>query len=172
MVVYNDYEVSSEGAVRHWEIPYARITKNPVGAPIESNPVEVISAIVAILGHKLTGTCLSIDAGRSVAVIDFTAGMVYRHWVRNVLTYDGGGAANTWGLINIGDPVYFDHGAAAIAADIQLSTSPAVIGGDLNSFFGYVVATDEVDAALFAKAAAGAPLPVRCGVLQCGAGAW
>ena len=64
--VHSDYEVSSEGAVRHWEIPYARLTD---ATPTPTNAAEVISAVV---GSELTGTILTIDAVRSFAVIDFT----------------------------------------------------------------------------------------------------
>src|SRR4030042_5929220 len=101
--IHPDYEVSSEGAVRHWEIPYARLTD---ATPTPTNPAEVTSLLP---GTQLTGTILTIDADTSFAVIDFTSSMVYYHYVRNVLTYNPGVAELTWGPINIGDPVYYDH---------------------------------------------------------------
>src|SRR5512139_1521053 len=94
--IHNNYECSSEGCVRHWEIPYARLTD---ATPTPSNPAEVTSVL---LGTQLTGTILTVDAVNSVAVIDFTCSMVYQFTVRNVLTY-GGGVEATWGPINIGD---------------------------------------------------------------------
>lgn len=69
--IHNDYEVSSEGAVRHWEIPYARLTDT---TPTPTNAAEVTSVLP---GTQLTGTILSVDASRSIAVIDFTNSMVY-----------------------------------------------------------------------------------------------
>ena len=102
--INSDYQVSSEGAVRHWWIPYARLED---ATPTPTNPAAVLSVTD---GTQLTGTILSVDAGDSIAIIDFTCSMVYRQDVRNVLTYDGG-AENTFGAINIGDPVYYDRSA-------------------------------------------------------------
>lgn len=159
--VHGDYEVSSEGAVRHWEIPYARLC--------DATPTPTNAACVTGLlpGHMLTGTILTIDAGRSVAVIDFTAGAVYRHDVRNVLTYNAGNE-NTWGAINIGDPVYYDD-SATMPAGVYLSTSPLDNNGTATDFFGWVVGSDDVDIALFPKGGAVASTQ-RCAVMQCGGG--
>jgi hypothetical protein len=162
--VNNNYEVSSEGAVRHWEIPYARLTD---ATPTPTNPAEVTGLLV---GHELTGTILTIDAARSVAVVDFTAGMVYRFDVRNVLTYNPGVAELTWGPINIGDPVYYDHSATMVAG-VYLSTSPLGTDTTANPLFGFVVPADEVDMALFAKGAALVGSTHSCAVMQIGAGA-
>jgi hypothetical protein len=160
--VHGDYEVSSEGAVRHWEFPYARLTDI---TPTPTNAARVTGLLV---GHMLTGTILTIEASRSVAVVDVTPSMVYRHDVRNVLTYNG--AEASWGAINIGDPVYYDASATMVALGIYLSTSPLAIGGGANSFFGWVVPSDEVDMALFPKGGAAASTQ-RCAVMQCGSGA-
>jgi len=169
--VHNDYEVSSEGAVRHWEIPYARLCDV---TPTPTNAAQVTGLLV---GHELTGTILTVDAVTSVAVIDFTAGMVYRHDVRNVLTYNPGVAELTWGLINIGDPVYYDDTPALNALGVYLSTSPnnGANPGIANPLFGFVVASDEVDMAAFLPAGKGIAVApgstIRCAVMQCGAGA-
>jgi hypothetical protein len=162
--VHSDYEVSSEGAVRHWEFPYARLTDS---SPTPTNAAEVTGLLI---GHELTGTILTIDAGRSVAIIDVTPSMVYRHDVRNVLTYNPGVAELTFGPINIGDPVYYDH-SATMPAGVYLSTSPLGTGGTANPLFGFVVASDEVDQALFPKGAALVGSTHRCAVMQLGAGA-
>ena len=159
--VHNDYEVSSEGAVRHWEIPYARL------ADVTPTPTNAAQVTGLLDGHQLTGTILTIDAGTSVAVIDFTASMVYRHDVRNVLTYAG--AEATWGPINIGDPVYYDDGATMVALFIQLSTSPVPTGGGANTLFGFVVPASDAD--VFPKGAALVAGTYRCAVMQLGAGA-
>jgi hypothetical protein len=161
--IHHDYEVSSEGCVRHWEIPYARLTD---ATPTPSNPAEVISLLP---GTQLTGTILTVDAGLSVAVIDFTPSMVYRFSVRNVLTYAAAVEA-TWGVMNIGDPVYYDN-SATMPAGTYLSTSPLDNLGVANTLFGFIVPTDEVDQALYPKAAAGvASTQVSIGVMQVGAG--
>jgi hypothetical protein len=158
--INHDYEVSSEGCVRHWEIPYARLHD---ATPTPSNPACVTGLLV---GHELTGTILVVDAARSVAVIDFTASMVYRFEVRNVLTYNVG-AENTWGAINIGDPVYYDA-SATMPAGTYLSTAPADNAAAANSLFGYVVPANELDT--FPKGGAAGSTQV-CAVMQIGAGA-
>jgi hypothetical protein len=159
--VNNNYEVSSEGAVRHWEIPYARLTDT---TPTPTNPAEVTSLLP---GTQLTGTILTIDAATSVAVIDFTTGMVYNHEVRNVLTYAGAVEA-TWGAINIGDIVYYDS-SATMPAGTYLSTSPLDNVGGANPLFGYVVPMDDTDLALYPKGGITASTQ-NCGVMQRGAG--
>jgi hypothetical protein len=161
--IHHDYEVSSEGGVRHWEIPYARLTD---ATPTPSNPAQVTSLLV---GGNLTGTILTVDAGLSVAVIDFTPGMVYRQTVRNVLTYGAGPAEATWGPINIGDPIYYDA-TATMPVGTYLSTSPLNGAGAANKLFGFAVGTDEVDQALFPKGAALVGSTQTVGVMQVGAG--
>lgn len=160
--IRHDYEVSSEGAVRHWEIPYARLED---ATPTPSFPAAVISLLP---GTQLTGTILTVDAGDSVAVIDFTCSMVYYHYVRNVLTYAQGAEA-TWGPINIGDPVYYD-GSGTLAAGVKLSTSPLDASGVANPLFGFVVPANDVDMALYPKGTAIAGSDQLCAVMQVGAG--
>jgi hypothetical protein len=164
--VHNDYEVSSEGCVRHWEIPYARLAD---ATPTPTNAAQVTGLLV---GHQLTGTILTIDAGLSVALIDFTSSMVYMHDVRNVLTYNPGVAELTWGAINIGDPVYYDA-SASMPAGVYLSTSPINTLTANNTLFGFIVPANPVDMALYPQGIAIAPgSTVRCAVMQVGAGAW
>lgn len=160
--IRHDYEVSSEGAVRHWEIPYARLED---ATPTPSNPAAVLSLLP---GTQLTGTILTIDATNSVAVIDFTCSMVYNHDVRNVLTYAAAVEA-TWGPINIGDPVYYDR-SATMPAGVFLSTSPLDNTGAANALFGHVVPMNDTDMALYPKGAALVASTQECGVMQIGAG--
>lgn len=159
--IHDDYECSSEGGVRHWEIPYGRLTD---ATPTPTNPAEVTSLLP---GTQLTGTILTVDAANSVALIDFTPGMVYRQTVRNVRTYVGA-AENTWGAINIGDPVYYDN-SATMPAGTYLSTSPLDNLGVANTLFGEIVPMDDADMALFPKGGAVASTQT-CGVMQRGAG--
>lgn len=160
--IHNDYEVSSEGAVRHWDVPYARLTD---ATPTPTNPAELTSVLP---GTQLTGTILTIDAARSVAVIDFTPGMVYRFSVRNVLTYAAAVEA-TWGAMNIGDPVYYDN-SATMPVGTYLSASPLDNTGAANTLFGYIV-PDDADTDAFPKGAAGvASTQTGVSVMQVGAG--
>jgi len=160
--IVQDYEVSSEGAVRHWEIPYARLTDQ---SPTATLPCEVTSLTT---GTKLTGTGLVVDADASVAVIDFTCGMVYWHEVRNVLTYNEGVAELTWGAINIGDEIYYDS-SASMAAGVKLSTAPTNTTGGNNTRFGWAMARNDTDMALFPKGGATASTQ-EIAVMQLGSG--
>jgi len=159
--IRNEYEASSEGAVIHWEIPYARMTDT---TPTPTLPIEVTSLTDST---QLTGTCLTIDANASVATIDFTCSMVYFQEVRNVLTYNAAVEA-TWGAINIGNEVYYDH-SATLVAGVKLSTSPLNNLGATNTRFGWIVSTTDTDMALFPKGDATASTE-ECGVMQLGAG--
>jgi hypothetical protein len=159
--INHDYEVSSEGAVRHWEIPYARLTD---ATPTPTNSAQVTSLLP---GTQLTGTILTVDATDSIAVIDFTCSMVYLQDVRNVLTYNPGVAELTWGPINIGDPVYYDH-SASMPAGVYLSTSPTGTDAVVNTLFGHVVPANENDT--FPKGAALVGSTQSCAVMQIGAG--
>ena len=142
--VQNDYEVASEGAVRHWEVPYARMEDT---TPTPTQPAALTSLLP---GTQVCGTVLTIDAGESIAVIDFTCSMVYRQSVRNVLTYVGN-AENTWGAINIGDVIYYDGGATMVALGLKLSTSPLDAAAVANPRFGWVVGWSDADIANFPK---------------------
>jgi hypothetical protein len=163
--IRDNYEVSSSGAVRHWEIPFASLEDV---TPTVSFPAAVNSLLP---GTQLTGTILVVDAADSMAVIDFTCSMVYLHTVKNVLTY----AANveaTWGPINIGDPVYYDGSATMIAGE-YLSTSPLDNLGVANPLFGHVVPAPagwDTDAATFPHGAALVASSHDLAVMQIGAG--
>lgn len=157
------YEGSSEGAVRHWEVPYARLEDT---TPTPSNPAAVLA--VGSDENQVCGTILTIDAGDSVAIIDFTASMVYRQTVRNVLTYSAE-AENTFGAIDIGYELYYDR-SATMPAGTYLSTSPLDNLGAANPKFGHVVPLTEADRVLYPKGA-GTASTQTCGVMQRGAGA-
>jgi hypothetical protein len=168
MAIRPTYEGSSEGAVRHWEIPFTRL--NNAVAPTPTQPAYVtVPAAERALRHGATGTILSTDTTHvpSVAVIDFTRGAVYKHNVRNVLTY-GGQAEASWGALNVGDPVYYDD-SATMPADYFLSKSPSNGAGLVNPLFGFIVAIDDVDAALYPKAGAVAASLTNVAVIQRGA---
>jgi len=153
------YEVSSEGAVRHWVVPYARMTDV---TPTPTQPAE-LTALTA--GTEIGGTVLSIDASTSTAIVDFTTGAVYLHSVRDVRTYNGGVEA-TWGVINIGDRIYYDN-SATMPAGTKLSTSPLDNTGAANSLFGTAVYSGQSTFPMGAATAA----TVDCPVMQRGAGA-
>jgi len=170
MAVRTTYECSSEGAVRHWEIPWTRLSNSV--APTPTQPAYVVTpAAERALRHGATGTILTTDILHppSVAVVDFTRGAVYKHNLRNVLTYGGGPAEASWGAVNIGDPVYYDDTAATMPADYFLSTSPLNGAGLLNMLFGFVVASDPADAAAFPKAGAAGVSLTNVAVMQRGA---
>lgn len=156
--IQNDYEVSSEGAVRHWAIPNERLED---GTPTATFPAAVKSLLP---GTQLTGTILVVDGAFSV--IDFTCSMVYYQNVRNVLTYSEAAEA-TFGAINIGDPIYYDR-SATMPAGIYLSTSPTDAAGVANPLFGFRVPKNDSDIA--AKGGVTASTQ-RCAVMQLGAGA-
>ena len=154
------YEVSSQGAERHWVVPYARLNDT---TPTPSNPAMVTGRVA---GKEVCGTILSIDAGESEAVIDFTCSMVYLLSVRNVLTYNVGAEA-TWGTINIGDPIYYDRNpGATMPAGTYLSTSPLDSAGNANPLFGWAMHSGRVTYPLGAATAA----TVDVAVMQSGAG--
>jgi len=144
--IRNDYEVSSEGAVRHWDIPWARLED---ATPTASLPAALLSVTD---GTQLTGTILVVDADDEFAVIDFTHSMVYEHDVRNVLTYAQGAEA-TWGAINVGDPIYYDR-SSTMPANAKLSTSPLDEDGDANPLFGFRVPAMDTDTAAAGAATA------------------
>jgi len=159
--IRNDYQVSSESAIVHQEIPYARLTDQ---TPTETMPCEVTSLTD---GTQLTGTVLAVDATDSVAIVDFTCSMVYWQELRNVLTYSGE-AESTFGAINIGDEVYYDH-SGTMPVGVYLSTSPLGDLGQTNTRFGWVVPRNDTDMALFAKGDATVSTE-ECAIMQLGAG--
>lgn len=145
MTIRQNYEVSSEGAVRHWEIPLARLVNNLTVTA--TDPTSVTSRFQ---GTELTGTVLVVDG--TMVVVDFTHSMVYKHFVRNVRTYYGGAAA-TWGVIAIGDPIFYDR-SASMPAGVFLSTSPLDQDGNANPLFGFRVPANDADIAATSAATA------------------
>ncbi|NMC34208.1 MAG: hypothetical protein GYA36_17375 [Veillonellaceae bacterium] len=160
MTIRHDYEVSSEGAVRHWAFPTARL-ENP--HPVPTEPAAILSNTP---GTQLTGVVLSVSADDTIAVIDTTSHMVYNMLVHNVLTYSTGVEA-TWGAINIGDPVYYDR-SATMPTGVYLSTSPQDNTGTDNPLFGFVVPKNtDVDMPAYPKGGATASTQT-CGVMIIG----
>lgn len=155
-----NYEVSSESSrERDWPFPYARLLD---ATPALHDPAAVITLLP---GVGITGTVLSLDAINSIAVINTAQGAVYWHNVRNVLTYNAG-AENTWGAINIGDPIYYDN-SATMPANTWLSTSPLNNVGAVNTLFGWAVwAPEKEAAAAFPKGAGGVASTQEVAVYQ------
>lgn len=160
--VNRGYEVSSEGAVRHWEVSYSRLTD---ATPTPTNPAALLSRTV---GTQLTGTILTTDAGTSVAIVDFTSSMVYQQAVRNVLTY-AAAVESTFGAIREGDPIYYDR-SATMPAGVYLSTSPLDNTGAANPLFGFVVLNAGEDTSDFPKGADAVASTQTLAVMQVGAG--
>ncbi len=132
MTVRDDYQVSSESAVRHWKFSYARLENT---TPTATQPFQV-DGVAA--GDRITGTVLSLIAADSIIIGDVTHSMVYQHNVRNVLTYNPGVAELTWGVIAEGDRIFYD-GSVGMPADVFLSTSPLNTDGTANTLFGHAV---------------------------------
>jgi hypothetical protein len=83
---------------------------------------------------------------------------IFKHWVRNVRTYNQGEA--TWGVINVGDPIYYDR-SATMPAGVYLSTSPADNAAGANPLFGYAMFTYTETMPTTTAAAATEPIAVQ-----------
>jgi len=146
--ISQSYEMSSESnRERHVIIPWARLFD---ATPTLGDPACVTCVLT---GQELTGTVVragtvTVDAYAELNVAD---GAIYRHNVRNVLTYDGANNEATWGAINIGDTVYYDPTADANTAGVcKLSTSP--LRGDnatSNPIFGKILMLQDQTASDF-----------------------
>ena len=159
--ILDDYEHSS-GPVLTIAVPYARLTD---ATPTEGNPCELLSVLA---GTQLSGTIITADDTDSVAIVNVAPGFIGNWEVRNVLTY----AANiedTWGAINVGDPVYYDN-SATMPAGVYLSTSPLDNLGVANSRFGSIATITSEAAALYPKGGAAASTQ-NCQAIQRVAGA-
>ena len=166
--ILNDYEVSSEGAVRHWEIPITRLDTvgTVAAAAANSIPGKACAVQSDTNGIQLTGTILTQDtSGTDRVVVDFTCSMVYKHFVRNVTTYTDT-AESAWAAINIGDEVYYDR----TNLNARLTTAPDDSGTNANPLFGFVVPWSDADADNYPKGGATASTQT-CAVMQVGAGA-
>lgn len=163
MAVRNDYEVSVDGAVRHWDFPYARLENT---TPDATQPAAVLSGTD---GDQMSGTVIGADDDDSIATIDVTAMMVYKHYVRTVATYNGGDEA-TWSALNIGMKVYYDR-SSTMPTDAFLSVSPLDEDGDANPVFGRIVAIDDDDMDNFPLAAGASGNTHEVAVMQVGVAA-
>lgn len=162
MTTTYNYQASTEGCERHLSVPYARLED---ATPEVGHAAMFLSVLE---DTQVGGVVLAIDAARSRAVLDVTPAKLWFLPVRNVLTYNGG-AENTFGAINIGDPIYYDE-SATMPAGVELSTSPLDSAGNANALFGYAWGADQADEALYPKGGATASTQ-NCGVLGRGAGA-
>ena len=148
------------------EIPSARLIDT---SPTVSNPA-CVNGLDYANGEALSGVILSLGTspgGTAYAVLDVMPGNVYFFDVRNVLTYNLG-AEQTWGAINIGDPVYYDD-SGTMPAGVYLSTSPLDSAGNANVKYGHVVGCNTDDMEDYPKGGATASTQ-DCGVMLIGAG--
>ena len=145
-----EFEQSSEdGRERMVTIPWSRL--------LDTTPTKGQAACVngrhATL--RICGTVINAkDATDPYAVLNIAEGRRERHSVRGVLTYTGGGAENAWGLLNIGDPVYYDAAQDALNG-VKLSTARLQAdAATVNPFFGWVTMTQDEDEDDFTKGSA------------------
>lgn len=144
--VNNNYEVSDIGAERIWPVPYARLLDT---TPMVGNPAAVAGETA---GKRQTGVVKSIDAGRSLAYLDFTPAKIYKFLARNVFTYAAAAEA-TFDDIAIGDEIYYDP-SATMPGGVYLSTSPLNSADAANTLFGWRAMLNESDTATLGGASA------------------
>ena len=157
-----DYEQSSEsGRERMLPVPWTRLTDT---TPTLGDPAQVTSAVA---GSGITGTVVNpgVVTIDPVAVLNAASGAIFRHNVRNVLTYAGGPAEASWQVLNVGDVVYYDVTCEVINAGIKLSVSP-LNAATANAIFGNIVMMQDEDAADFPKGGAGSGSTHVCAILQ------
>jgi len=159
--ILENYEHSS-GPVFTIAVPYARLTD---ATPTVGNPCQFTSLLP---GTQLTGTIMTTDATDSVAIVNVAPCFIGNWEVRNVLTYNPGVAELTWGAINVGDLVYYDH-SASMPAGVYLSTAPTGTDTVLNTRFGVIACITSEAAALYPKGGITASTQ-NCQVMQLGAG--
>jgi hypothetical protein len=114
---------------------------------------------------------MATDAGDSIAIVNVAPCFIGNWEVRNVLTYAGGNAEASWGAINVGDLVYYDH-SATMPPGVYLSTSPLNIninGTTPNTRFGVIATITGEAAALYPLGGITASTQ-NCQVMQLGAG--
>lgn len=141
----NNYEISSDAQGNHWIVPVARLANAAITGPVLAGDHAPTTLLSLLPGTQQIGTILSSEPVAAVAsvVVDMHHNQIFKHWVRNVITYAGGGGAETaWAVINIGDSIYYDlscviHGLAGV----YLSTSPLDHDGTANPLFGYAMFT-------------------------------
>jgi len=163
-----DYEQSSEsGRERHTRWPYARLKD---ATPTLGDPFCVTSVIV---GMEVCGTVVTLNATNSTIIGNVAEGAIYRHNVRNVVTYNNDGPPQTeatWAAVNIGDPVFYDETADVNTAGVcKLSTAPLHgDGATPNPRFGTIQMLQDEVASDFPRGDAQAGLSDLYAVLQCG----
>lgn len=158
----NSFEMSSESnRERQVLIPWARLADQ---TPTKGDPAMVTGLIA---GEQMTGTVY--NAGVAVTdpyvVLNVAEGRMERQNVRNVLTYAG--AEASWGIMNIGDPVFYDVTSDANNG-VKLSTSPLNTAGAANPRFGVIIMLQNETSASFGKGVAQSGSTHECGVLCCG----
>lgn len=143
------YEQSSEGGrERHIRVPWSRQLDT---TPTFHDSMAITSRIV---GSEVTGTIIEVGTvADPVSIVNVAEGAKYVHLVRNVLTWGGGPAEASWGVINIGDKVFYDAESAAVNG-VRLSTAPQTSGAVANPRFGTVVMHQDEDEDDFPKGAA------------------
>ena len=143
-----EYEQSSEGGrERMLPMPFTRLTD---ATPTLGDPAQVTGLIAGLM---ITGTV--INPGTTAdpyAVLNVADGAVFKHNVRNTLTYGAGPVAEaTWGALNLGDPVYYSA-EQDVLNGIKLSTSPLQSdGATANTLFGHIVLEQDETSASFPK---------------------
>jgi len=109
-----------------------------------------------------------MDAAASDVILDVTPGEVFRHNVRNVLTYSASATEATFsGLINEGYPVFYDRGGS-MPTHVWLSLSPNDCSGGSNPLFGFIVRDGDETTADFPKGASTVGTTVGAAVMQIG----
>ena len=147
-----EFEQSSEdGRERIVLIPWSRL--------IDATPTKGQAACVNGL-HATLRCCGTVwNAGEvtvdEYALLNIAEGRRERHPVRGVLTYTAGPVAEaTWGVLNIGDPVYYDAEQDTLNG-VKLSTARTQSDGvTINPFWGWVTMTQDEDEDDFEKGSA------------------
>jgi len=159
-----DYEQSSEaGRERMLPIPWTRLTDT---TPTLGDPAQVTGLPA---GTQETGTVVNpgVAVTNPTVVLNVASGAVYRHNVRNVVTYNAGPVAEaTWRAINIGDTVYYDPEQDTLNG-VKLSLAPLQSdAATLNAIFGHVVMMQDEDSADFGKGTNAIGSTHVCAVMQ------
>ena len=157
-----DYEQSSEaGRERNVPVPWSRLTD---ATPTLGDPFQATGLVA---GSTFCGTVINpgVVTTDEMIISNVADGAIFRHNVRNVLTWVGGPAEATWGPINLGNPVFYDA-QEDTANGIKLSTSPLNSAGAANTLFGHVVLMQDEDSSDFPKGAALVASTHVCAVMQ------
>lgn len=87
--------------------------------------------------HNAVGVTISYNAAASLAVMNCAMNFMFKAYVANVLTYDGGNPATFDTSLAVGDPVYVDD-SPALSAGCTLSRSPLNAAGNGNPMAGFI----------------------------------